>query len=65
MEQIFYCSLIFVKQEGQQSWPLLNFLIAICTPAILFKNYINLLQIYDACKVMADAQQVKVREPSS
>lgn len=62
MEQIFYCSLVFIKQEGHLSWPLLNWLTIASIPAILFKNYINLLQIYEACKVTAALQKVKVQE---
>lgn len=53
MEQIFYCSLAIAhfEKEALLLWP--AFLSA---PALLFKNYINLVQIYAACKVMAAAQ---------
>lgn len=52
MEQLFYCSLAVAHFESEPMllWPAL-----VSSPALLFKNYINLLQVYDACRVMAKA----------
>lgn len=54
MEQIFYCSLIVYHFEHELLSIYLLWPIIISLPAIIFKNYINLLQIYGACKVMAN-----------
>lgn len=52
MEQIFYCSLVVCYYEYQNMTAYLIWLTVLCIPALVFKNYINLLQIYGACKVM-------------
>lgn len=55
MEQIFYCSLVVYHFEQERLgfyllWPMI-----LSLPAIIFKNYINCLQIWGACKVMANS----------
>lgn len=60
MEQILYCSLVVLKHEGPQASPYLTMLITICAPAVFFKNCINLIQIYDACKVMVSIDEAKL-----
>lgn len=66
MEQLFYCSLVVIYNETQASSATatsgsgihpLTWLVVVCLPAILFKNWINLLQIYGACLVMARQQR--------
>lgn len=58
MEQLFYCSLVVIYHENNHYYSsALYWLIVICLPAITFKNWINLLQIYGACLVMAKQQQ--------
>lgn len=54
MEQIFYCSLVVYYFEHEKLSFYLLWLIIICLPAIIFKNYVNLLQVYGACRVMAN-----------
>lgn len=59
MEQLFYCSLVVIYYEkSYHYYQPLYWLVVICLPAVIFKNWINLLQIYDACLVMAKQQQM-------
>lgn len=52
MEQILYCSLLVHYYEyGHFSNHLIGLMI-ICTPGVIFKNYINLVQIKNACIAM-------------
>lgn len=54
MEQIFYCSLLIYYHEfgNHDLSPYLFGLVITGLPAIIFKNYINLLQIYSASRVI-------------
>lgn len=64
MEQVFYCSLVVLYYEYLH----LSWLIVICTPAVIFKNCINLIQIFGACRVMVSIDQAHLyhpREPPS
>lgn len=51
-EQIFYCALLLYYYEDEQLSNYLLWPIIISLPALLFKNFINILQIQSACKVM-------------
>lgn len=53
-EQIFYCSLLVYHYEPGH---ILSWFIIISAPGVIFKNWINLLQIYGACRVMASIDQ--------
>lgn len=54
IEQVFYCSLVVLYYEEQ---PILVWLMAPCVVGVVFKNWINLLQIYGACRVMVSIDQ--------
>jgi len=55
-EQLFYCSMLVYKYEDHISNYCIS-LMVLCTPAILFKNMINLIQIYGACQAMVNIDQ--------
>lgn len=54
MEQIFFCSLLILYYEHEHYLLWLVFLMA---PGVIFKNWINLIQIFGACRVMASIDQ--------
>lgn len=57
MEQIFYCSLLLYKFESELLGNYLLWPIIVSLPALVFKNFLNLLQIQGACKVMVGIDQ--------
>lgn len=65
MEQLFYCSLLVIYHEknNYHYYQSLYLLAVVCLPAIIFKNWINLLQIFGACSVMAKQQHQQTAPP--
>lgn len=57
MEQLFYCSLLLYNFEYDPYGNHLLWLTTISFPALIFKNFINLLQIQKACEVMVSIDQ--------
>ena len=57
MEQIFYCLFVIFYFEHESIGDQLLRLILVCFPATVLKNYINILQIRNACSAIARADE--------
>lgn len=64
LEQIFYCSLLVYYFEYQEMSAYLLPVAILSAPAIIFKNWINLLQIFAACRVMVRIDQAHLYHAS-